>query len=123
MASLDTAAIERNFFRALNAVVEPVVRRGFGSPCVQPGGFVVLETKGHKSGKLRRTPLAAVRFGDRVFVSTFRANRSHWLRNLVQEPQAAMWLSGKRRSVDASVLEEPPIRGWGFAALKLENAR
>jgi hypothetical protein len=56
----------------LNRVVEPIVRRGVGSPRLAPSGFIVLETVGRKSGELRRSPLAATRIGRHMIVATFR---------------------------------------------------
>ena len=48
-------SIEREFFRTLNRVVEPLVRAGVGSPRIVPGGLIVLETAGRKSGRRVRT--------------------------------------------------------------------
>ena len=57
MASLLT--LEAEFFRTLNAFVEPAVRMGFGSPWIVPVGAVVLETTGRRSGRSYRTPVLA----------------------------------------------------------------
>jgi hypothetical protein len=51
--------IEADFFRALNALVEPAVHAGCGSPGLLPTGLIVLETTGAKSGQPRRVPLLA----------------------------------------------------------------
>jgi len=125
--------LEVRLFNALNRYVEPLIRRGVGSPCISPGGLVVLETVGRKSGKIRRTPLAAARLGDRIIVSTFRENKAQWLRNLAVDARAAVWVGGKRRSVSAHRLDEkgtvesasitrvlqPLIdSGWAFVLLR-----
>lgn len=44
------------FFRTLNALVEPAMRAGCVSPGVLPTGKVLLETTGAKSGLPRRVP-------------------------------------------------------------------
>jgi hypothetical protein len=44
---------EQQVFAGLNAVVEPAVRKGFGSPVLAPAGLIVLETVGFKSGARR----------------------------------------------------------------------
>jgi hypothetical protein len=75
--------VEVEFLRMLDRVVEPHVRTGLGSPCLAPGGFIVLETRGRKTGRLSRTPLAATRMLNHVIVGTFRGDRSQWLRNRV----------------------------------------
>ena len=78
----DKQTLEREFFRMLNRVVEPAVRKGVGSPRFVPGGLIVLETVGFKTGITRRTPLVATRLHRHVIVATYRAERSFWLKNL-----------------------------------------
>jgi deazaflavin-dependent oxidoreductase (nitroreductase family) len=95
---------EQVFFRALNRVAEPLVRAGIGSPRMVPSGFIVLETRGRRTGRLRRVPLAATRFGGFVLVGTFRGSRSEWVRNLIAEPRARFWLGGRPRTARAFVL-------------------
>lgn len=99
-------SIEVEFFRTLNRVVEPMVRVGIGSPRIAPSGFIVLETRGRKSGRLRRTPLAATRIGSHVLVGTFRGKRSQWVRNLAAEPRSRFWLAGRPRDARAFVMHE-----------------
>ncbi len=108
MASRKSAlrSIEVEFFRTLNRVVEPMVRVGIGSPRIVPSGFIVLETRGRKSGRLRRSPLAATRIGKHVLVGTYRGNRSQWVRNLVAHPHTRFWLGGKARDARAFVMHE-----------------
>jgi deazaflavin-dependent oxidoreductase (nitroreductase family) len=133
-------SIEVEFFRALDRVVEPMVRAGVGSPRLAPGGLIVLETRGRKSGHLRRSPLAATRIGSHVLVGTFRGGRSQWIRNLAAQPRARFWLGGKAREARAFVMHDGkrlrvpkalpyPVRallrrlapytrsGWAFAVL------
>ena len=87
--------IEADFFRALNALVEPAVRAGCGSPGLLPTGLIVLETTGAKSGQPRRVPLLATVFDGCVFIGTVRGARSLWVRNLVAEPRARYWVAGR----------------------------
>ena len=97
-------SIEIEFFRMLNRVVEPAVRKGVGSPRFVPGGLIVLETTGFKSGVTRRTPLAATRLMGHVFVSTFRAERSLWIKNLQKKPRTRYYLGGKPREAKAFIM-------------------
>ena len=101
---IDKNTLERNFFRALNSVVEPAVRRGIGSPCVLPSGLIVLETTGFKSGATRRTPLLATRLFPFVFVSTFRGERSFWVKNLQKQPSTSYYLGGKQGEAKAFLM-------------------
>jgi deazaflavin-dependent oxidoreductase (nitroreductase family) len=133
-------ATEARLFRALNAVLEPSVRKGFGSPSLAPGALIVLETKGHRTGRLSKIPLASLRVGEHILVGTFRGRRSHWVKNLAAQPKVRFWLGGRARPATAIVF--PPGRaprkrkelsaaacallpllglytsaGWGFAFL------
>jgi len=93
-------------FRALNRVVVPLVRFGTASPPPVGGGLVVLETTGRSSGLLRRVPLVATRWGQQVYVSTFRSD-SQWVRNLEADPAAGVWVGGRRREAVAGVRRGP----------------
>jgi deazaflavin-dependent oxidoreductase (nitroreductase family) len=97
----DPRSIEVEFFRMLNRIAEPRIRAGFGSPCLTPGGFIVLETRGRKTGRLSRIPLAATRIQDHVVVGTFRGGRSQWVRNLAAHPDIRFWLGGRPREAKA----------------------
>ena len=99
-------SVEVDFFRTLNRVVEPIVRVGFGSPRIAPTGLIVLETRGRKTGKARRSPLAATRIGSYILVGTFRGNRSQWVRNLAAEPRTRFWLGGRAREARAFVMHQ-----------------
>jgi len=124
----------------LNRIVEPAVRAGVGSPRIVPTGLVVLETRGRKTGRLVRSPLAATRIQGHVIVGTFRGDRSQWVRNLRAAPRTRVWVGGRPREVRAFVLAPgkrfrmprtlPPLleraasllapymrAGWAFAIL------
>jgi len=109
---------ERVFFRTLNSVVEPAVRMGVASSLWTPGSLIVLETVGHKTGKIRRTPLLANRLGNHLLVSTFRGDRSFWIRNLQESPDASYYIGGKRYSSDAVVISSEEV---SLSASKLPN--
>ena len=96
------ASAERYIFRSLNAVARPLIQRGLGSPCLTPVGLVVLEHRGRKTGATYSTPLWAFRAGHFLLVTTFRGDRSQWMRNLEDTPDAHVWLGGKRRGFRAS---------------------
>ncbi len=136
-------ALERDFFRALNRIAEPILRTGLLAPRLVTGGLIVLETTGFKSGIARRTPLVASRFGRYVFVSTGRGNSSFWVKNLQKEPRISYYLGRQQKQAKAFVImpgkryKTPtslpaaigritdllaPLtdKGWAFAVLKTE---
>jgi deazaflavin-dependent oxidoreductase (nitroreductase family) len=104
----------------LNRVVEPIVRRGVGSPRLVPSGFIVLETVGRTSGKTRRHPLAATRIGGHMIVATFRGDRSQWVRNLAAQPRARYWTRGAPHEARAFVIRDGRARApaWLPAPLR-----
>ena len=101
---------EAEFFRALNALVEPWVRAGCGSPGLFPAGMIVLETTGAKSGLPRCVPLLATVLEGCLFVGTARSGRSHWLLNLRADPRVRYWLAGREHRGTAFVFAEDAAR-------------
>ena len=89
------ARAESEFFRALNALVEPAVRAGCGSPGLVPTGLVLIETTGARTGQPRRVPLLATVFDGCVFISTVRGARSQWVKNLRACPDVRYWIGGR----------------------------
>ena len=131
---------EQAFFRRLNGVVEPLLRRGVGSFSSTPASLVLLETTGFRSGVTRSTPLWSVKLGPYRLVSTVRGERSFWVKNLKKRPEARVIAGGQGQDADVIVIapefdntEEwelaPPLRrlleflksrarqGWAFALL------
>ncbi len=101
-----TADLARTFFGALNRVTAPAIKAGVGSPWPFGTGAVVLETTGRVTGERREVPLLATRAGARVVVTTVRRD-SQWLRNLVADERAVVWLCGRRHEVVATVQRGP----------------
>lgn len=102
--------LEVEFFRALNRVVAPAVRAGFASPRLAPGGLILLETTGRKSGLPVRVPLAATRLQGHVVVATFRGGRSQWVQNALAHREVRYWLGGRPIPARALVLQRGSSR-------------
>ena len=98
-------ALVTDLFRSVNALVEPLVRAGVGSPGLWPAGAIVLETTGRVTGRTVSVPLLASVVGDLVVVSTVRS-RSQWLRNVAANPQVRYWLLGRPRAATATVVAQ-----------------
>jgi deazaflavin-dependent oxidoreductase (nitroreductase family) len=97
------ASLQADFFRGLNAVIEPLVRAGFASSPCSPTSLIVLETRGRKTGRQLNVPLLATRIGPVVWVSTFR-RQSGWIKNLRANAEIRYWLGGKSHEATATVL-------------------
>jgi deazaflavin-dependent oxidoreductase (nitroreductase family) len=138
------AAAEAELLRTLNALVEPAVRAGCGSPGLVPTGLIVIETTGARTGQARRTPVLATILDGCVFVGTVLGERSLWIRNLRAEPRAHCWIAGRPHAGRARLFtpgEAPPVTsdlpplaraaadaflpaatpfGWAFAVIALD---
>lgn len=96
---------EDALYRALNTVLEPMVRAGIGSPCAfSPAGLIVLEVRGRKTGLPRRVPLFAMTAGEHVVAATVRVGTSQWLRNVRRSPHVRYWLGGRVHDAHAWVV-------------------
>jgi len=115
MSVSDVSDIEAETFRALNRIVEPAVRAGWGSPGIVPVGLIVLETKGWRSGRWHLTPVLAGAIGDYLLVSTVRGRRSNWVKNLSRSADVNYWSWGELRRARAIVFapdeETPDLQG------------
>jgi len=66
--------------------------------------ILVLEHKGRKTGKLRQTPLLYARDGDRLVIVASKGGYPHhpaWYMNLQANPEATVYLGGRRIAVRA----------------------
>jgi F420H(2)-dependent quinone reductase len=97
-----SCGIGASVFRQVNRVVVPVVKTGVASLLPLGPALVVLETVGRRTHQVRTVPVVALRFGNRVLAGTVRGN-SHWAANVDASRSAAVWLSGDRRSGQATV--------------------
>jgi deazaflavin-dependent oxidoreductase (nitroreductase family) len=89
----------RSGFRVLNrCFMVPAFRSGLGAAMVTPpsGYIMVLSTLGHKSGKLRHTPVNyALIDGDVCCIAGF-GEVAHWAKNLAANPEAEVQLPAGR---------------------------
>ncbi len=101
-----TATLESMYYQALNSVLTPLAESGALAPGATgpwPAGLIVLETTGWRSGRVRRTPVVAAALEDCLLVSTVRGRRSHWVRNLIAQPDVRYWRGDSSHAVRAFV--------------------
>jgi deazaflavin-dependent oxidoreductase (nitroreductase family) len=66
--------------------------------------WVLLETRGRRSGRARRTPLARGPVeGDVVWLAAVHGRHADWVRNVEADPHVRIKLSGRWRSGRATV--------------------
>ena len=98
-----TPTLETFYYQALNSLLTPLAESGALAPGIMPAGLIVLETVGWRSGRTRRTPVVAAAFGDCLIVSTVRGRRSHWVKNLIAQPDVRYWSGDSSQLVRAYV--------------------
>ena len=98
-----SATLESVYYQALNSVLRPLAESGALAPGTLPAGLIVLETTGWRSGRTHRTPVVAFALGDCLLVSTVRGRRSHWVKNLIAQPDVRYWSGGRAQAARAYV--------------------
>ena len=89
----------RRAFRLLNRFfMVPAFRSGLGAAMVTPpsGYIMVLSTIGHKSGKLRHTPVNYALIDGDVYCIAGFGEVAHWAKNLAAIPEAEVQLPAGR---------------------------
>lgn len=107
MGPPNDSSLEGEFFRQLNRIVEPRVSAGWGSPGPFPGGLIVVETRGRRTGQPSRVPLMALSLNDHVLVSTYRGTSSQWIKNIRANPRLRYWLNGRPHAARTVAIATP----------------
>ena len=66
--------------------------------------FLLLETTGRSTRKLRLTPLGYIRWGDRFLLQPLHGAKSDWVRNVELQPEITIWLGRGRLNGTAMVI-------------------
>ncbi|HZR82352.1 MAG TPA: nitroreductase family deazaflavin-dependent oxidoreductase [Candidatus Binatia bacterium] len=68
--------------------------------------WVLLTTRGRRTGLPREVLLPCRRIGDRVVVLSGYGRRADWIRNLIADPRVEVTCHGNRRSARAEVVDD-----------------
>jgi deazaflavin-dependent oxidoreductase (nitroreductase family) len=88
--------------RRPQAAVVRMLRRYF----TQAPGWVLLTTRGRKTGLAREVLLPCERFGDGLLVISTYGMRSDWIRNIRREPRVTVTAAGWVLPARAEIIEE-----------------
>jgi deazaflavin-dependent oxidoreductase (nitroreductase family) len=103
----------RAWTRAFWRVVNPLVLRLAGSAATP--WWIVLETRGRRSGRLRRVPLARGPVtGGEMWITAAHGRRSGYVANLLADPRVRVRLRGRWHDGRAEVLPLTPDRVRAF---------
>ncbi|MGB2693965.1 MAG: nitroreductase/quinone reductase family protein [Dehalococcoidia bacterium] len=75
-----------------------------------PRGYILLTTRGRKSGRERRRPVRAVRSNSTYYAVAILGERSDWLRNVRRDPGVEIKAGSRRESARARALADPAER-------------
>jgi deazaflavin-dependent oxidoreductase (nitroreductase family) len=73
-------------------------------------GWVLLTTRGRKTGLAREVLLPCERWQDALLVISTYGWRSHWIRNLEQDPRVQVTCAGWVQPGRAEIVEEPDAK-------------
>ncbi len=95
------------FFTAkvLNPVVRAAVRLGLPLPLV-----VILETRGRKSGQLRKIPVGKTLDGDTLWIVAEHGRKASYVRNIEADPHVRVRVGRRWRAGVATVLDDDDWR-------------
>jgi len=99
--------------KLLNPVVRAAARAGLPLPMV-----VILETRGRRSGKLRRIPVGRALEGDTLWIVAEHGRRASYVRNIEAEPRVRVPVGRRWRSGTAHVL---PDNDWRERQRQIPN--
>ena len=99
--------------RLLNPVVNRAARAGLPLP-----GYVILETRGRRSGQLRRVPVGKAQQGNTLWVIAEHGLKAGYVRNIQAEPRVRVRIGRRWRSATAEVL---PDDDWRARQRRLPN--
>ena len=85
---------------AFNPIVKAVVRLGLAR------GWAILETRGRKSGKLRRTPVGNGLVGDTFWIVAEHGRSAGYVRNIAANPNVRVLVGRKWRSGQAHLMPD-----------------
>ncbi len=107
-------AVLRRAFRQMNRGMVVLWRVGVGRLAdVWPRGFgrmMVIEHTGRRSGSHYRTPVNYTVAGDDLYCLAAFGDRTDWYRNLLAEPNSAVWLPDGRWTAHAEDVSDDPQR-------------
>ena len=113
---LDPRVMEflRRSFNLMNKGMVPLWRLGLARMMNSwpegSGRILVLEHVGRKSGAAYRSPVNYARFDDDVYVLAAFGEKTHWYRNLLAAPDAAIWMPDGRWLAQAEDASDDPER-------------
>ncbi len=94
----------------------PAIRLGLGPLHTNPltGAFVLLRTRGRKSGVWREIPLGYTILGGCVYVTAGFGERTQWYRNILADPKVEVVLPGGAFAGIAETVTDPGewVRGY-----------
>ena len=102
---------------------------------INPYGLAILETRGHRSGKIRRVPVGNGRKGDSFWIIAEHGTRAGWMHNIQHDPHVRIrlrlglrhrWVDGiatVRPEEDALARQRKIIAWHPLRALNAVNVR
>jgi len=95
--------------RIANALTKLALLAGIPRPPYNRDNALIVETRGHRSGKRRRVPVGYLDDGGRIIVVVEDGSLAHWVRNaLADGGRLRIFLRGGWRSAKLQLLDADP---------------
>ena len=91
--------------RMMSRIQKPVTRR-FRRQIERSPNWVLLTTKGRKTGLPREILLPCARVGDSVMVISTYGRSSNWMKNLAQDPDVRITIDGATVRARAEIIDD-----------------
>jgi deazaflavin-dependent oxidoreductase (nitroreductase family) len=110
------APLHGAFLRVNRWYTVPAIKLGLAPLHVNPftGSWLLLRTRGHKSGLVREAPLGYAILDGCVYITAGFGATTHWFRNVQADPRVEVVLPGGAFAGLAEVVTDPDelLRGW-----------
>ncbi len=95
--------------RLVNRVQRPITE-AFRGYFERSPNWVLLTTKGRRTGLPREILLPCTRAGGDVIVISTYGHRSNWIKNIAQDPNVEITVDGRKVGARAEVVEDVPTK-------------
>mgnify|MGYP001549684610 CR=1 FL=1 len=99
-------AYPTGLMRYIHRIPLRLYRAGFGS-LIGWAPFLVLTTRGRRSGKARHAVLEYRRHGSKYYLLSIWGERPHWYQNILNDPQVTVQFGGYTSAAEATVVDTP----------------
>jgi deazaflavin-dependent oxidoreductase (nitroreductase family) len=85
--------------------------------------FLYLKTKGWKTGRQHEIEIWFVDYDGKYYIVSERREKSHWVKNILRNPDVSFRVAGRELEGTARAIKEPDLAAIVAAVSKLMDAK